>query len=86
MSLGDKLILLSLLVAVLLIGLIDAKPKSKSYYEILDVEQTAEPKDIKRAYHKLALKVRGNLVRNFFRFFFLPPSNFSLWSAPSPPV
>lgn len=42
----------------------EAKPQSKSYYDILGVEPTAEPKEIKRAYHQLALRVRP--------FFFLP--------------
>lgn len=51
-------IAMAILALVYFASVADAKPKSKSYYEILGVEQDCDAKDIKRAYHKLALKVQ----------------------------
>lgn len=50
------------LVALVCLGAlsVEAQRRKKNYYDLLDVAKDASAKDIKRAYFKVAMKVRNS--------------------------
>lgn len=50
-----------LFLLVLLLALESYAAKKRSYYDLLEVEQDASLRQIKKAYYKLALKVRYSI-------------------------